>query len=114
MNAYRDQYAQLFNARHGWTGSLFEGRFGAAAVATDEHLWTLVRYIARNPVEAGLCGSPLDWPWSSLACNGPAPEINLLAEWPIRKPADWLTQVNGHLQEPVRPRGWLHGEAASA
>lgn len=25
------------------------------------------RYVARNPVEAGLCDQPQDWPWSSYA-----------------------------------------------
>jgi hypothetical protein len=27
------------------------------------------RYVARNPVEAGLCADPADWPWSSYAAT---------------------------------------------
>ncbi len=54
------------NARFGWTGHLFQGRFGA--VAMDEtHLLAAVRYIAHNPVAAGLVERAEDWPWSS-AC----------------------------------------------
>lgn len=34
-------------------------------VESDEHLMTVFRYVARNPVEAGLCALPEDWPWSS-------------------------------------------------
>jgi len=30
-----------------------------------------IRYIVLNPVRAGLCQSPADWPWSSYrACAG--------------------------------------------
>jgi hypothetical protein len=34
---------------------------------TPEHFWTVAAYIARNPVEAGLCHEPEGWPWSSHA-----------------------------------------------
>lgn len=34
-------------------------------VSTDGHMLYAFRYIARNPVEAGLCRSPADWLWSS-------------------------------------------------
>ena len=27
------------------------------------------RYVARNPVRAGLCGEPSDWPWSSYRAS---------------------------------------------
>ena len=37
------------------TGHLFEGRYGASAALTDEQLLVTAAYIARNPVEAGLC-----------------------------------------------------------
>jgi hypothetical protein len=36
-------------------------------VTTDEQFWTVVRYIAVNPVAAGLCSDPLEWRWSSHA-----------------------------------------------
>ena len=31
----------------------------------DDQLWAVAAYIARNPVAAGLCATPADWPWSS-------------------------------------------------
>ena len=34
-------------------------------MADDAQLWTVLGYIALNPVEARLCTAPLDWPWSS-------------------------------------------------
>jgi REP element-mobilizing transposase RayT len=58
-------YAQRFNRRHGRTGHLFEHRFGAVRASTDAQVWMTAAYIARNPVDARLCRSAADWPWSS-------------------------------------------------
>ena len=71
-------YARKFNKRHGLSGHLFERRFHAELVTSDEHLRELVRYLALNPVRAGLCLSPADWRWSSYrAMVGlePAPDF---------------------------------------
>jgi putative transposase len=65
MRRLHGSYAQRFNARHGSSGHLFQERYGSVRVKTDEQLWTVAVYIAMNPVEAGLCGCPGDWPWSS-------------------------------------------------
>jgi REP-associated tyrosine transposase len=58
-------YASAFNGRHSRAGHLFQGRFGAVRVKSDAQLLMLARYIARNPVEGGLCDEPDEWPWSS-------------------------------------------------
>lgn len=55
-------YAAGFNKRHGFAGHVFQGRYGAVRVKDDAHLVTIVRYIDRNPVEAGLTSQ---WPWCS-------------------------------------------------
>jgi putative transposase len=60
-------YAQAFNSRYSRSGHVFQGRFGAVRVKSDAQLLMVVRYIARNPVEGGLCGEPDEWPWSSHA-----------------------------------------------
>lgn len=62
------RYTGLINARHQWTGHLWQGRFGA--VAMDEaHLFAAVRYVALNPVRAGLVERAVDWPWSSVGAH---------------------------------------------
>ncbi len=62
------RYTRAINARFGWTGHLFQGRFGA--VAMDEaHLIAAARYIALYPVRAGLIRHPRDWPWSSVRAH---------------------------------------------
>lgn len=62
------RYTGMINARHEWTGHLWQGRFGA--VAMDEaHLLAAVRYVALNPVGAGLVRRARDWPWSSVGAH---------------------------------------------
>jgi REP element-mobilizing transposase RayT len=58
-------YAQNFNYRHGRRGHLFRDRYWSVPLLTDEHLLLALRYIARNPVAAGLCDDASEWPWSS-------------------------------------------------
>jgi putative transposase len=58
-------FSRLFNVRHGREAHLFRNRFFSKLVEREEHLLEACRYIVRNPVRAGLCGSPGDWPWSS-------------------------------------------------
>jgi len=39
----------------------------AGVVQTADPLWTVIRYVERNPLRAGLVDRAEDWPWSSLA-----------------------------------------------
>ena len=75
MQRFHGDYAQRFNRRHQRSGHLFQGRYNAVGVKDDAQLWTTVRYIVNNPVEAGLCDAPEAWPWSSHAAviEGTAP-----------------------------------------
>ena len=51
------RYTGAINARFRWTGHLFQGRFGAV-VMDEPHLLAAARYIALNPVVAGLVSQP--------------------------------------------------------
>ena len=58
------RYTGFINARRRTTGHLWQGRYGS--VAMDEaHFVTALRYVALNPVRAGLVCKAQDWPWSS-------------------------------------------------
>jgi putative transposase len=72
MRTLHGDYARAFNDRHELSGHLFQGRFDNALVRDDEQLLTVATYIARNPVEAGLCAHARDWRWSSCWKSGPA------------------------------------------
>lgn len=53
-------YTMYFNKRYKRVGHLFQGRFKASRITTDEYLVHISRYIHLNPKEY------LDWPYSSL------------------------------------------------
>lgn len=62
------RYTAFINARHRWTGHLWQGRYGA--VAMDEaHLAAAARYVALNPVRARLTERAEDWAWSSVRAH---------------------------------------------
>jgi putative transposase len=65
MKALNARYALRFNQRYGREAHLFRNRFGAVLQETQEQLLWTARYIVMNPVEAGLCAYPAEWPWSS-------------------------------------------------
>jgi putative transposase len=65
MQSLHGRYAQRVNLRHRTTGHLFESRYGAVYMENDAQLWMTIRYIALNPVEAGICGKAEDYEWSS-------------------------------------------------
>jgi putative transposase len=65
MHRLNGVYAKWFNWRHGYEGHLFERRFRSPLVEGHAHLLELTRYIALNPVRAGLVTNAGDWRWSS-------------------------------------------------
>lgn len=69
MQQLNHRYALRFDRRWGRTAHVFSAHFGAVLQVTEEQfLWTL-RYVVRNPVEAGVCGSPYDARWTSFAAT---------------------------------------------
>jgi REP element-mobilizing transposase RayT len=60
-------YARYFNRRYGLRGHAQFRRYGSRRIADDNDLKGTYRYVMLNPVEAGLCASPVDWKWSSYA-----------------------------------------------
>lgn len=64
LSVVHRRYAGHVHARLKRTGHFWQGRFGC--VAMDEaHLLAALRYVALNPVRAGLTGRAIDWAWSS-------------------------------------------------
>lgn len=76
MQALNGRYAQRFNRKRDRVGHLFQGRFKSLLVEEEGYFFELLRYIALNPVRAGLVDRPEDWRWSSYCANAglkPAP-----------------------------------------
>ena len=81
----------------GTRGHVWQGRFKAFPIQDDRHFLTVLRYVERNALRAGLVERAEAWRWSSLAAReGGAPP-------------SWL-------EAPSLPRGWRDyvNEAQSA
>lgn len=83
---------QVLHGRPG-QGTLYQGRYRSARIEGDAHLLTVLRYIERNPVRAGLVASAADWPWSSLGVRLSG-RAGRLAASPVPLSADWLAHVD--------------------
>ena len=103
-------HVRRYHRRRGTSGHVWQGRFksfpiqhrrptagerAAGVVQTEDPVLTVLRYVERNPVRAGLVERAEDWPWSSLAwwlSPGEAPQF-----WrpgAVLRPRNWLAQVN--------------------
>jgi REP element-mobilizing transposase RayT len=65
MRELNGNHSRVFNQRHGRRGALFEARYGDRSIRDDDHLLEAIRYVAMNPVRAGMVERPEDWSWSS-------------------------------------------------
>lgn len=59
------EFARAMQSKLGTTGHFFERRYHATLVDSDSYLLQLIRYIHRNPVEAGIATKVVEYPWSS-------------------------------------------------
>jgi putative transposase len=65
MRQLNGVYTQRSNRAHGRSGHVFQGRFKAILVDEDAYLLEVSRYVALNPVRAGLVSEAGEWHWSS-------------------------------------------------
>ena len=95
LSQIHTQRRHFARARIG-SGHLYQGRFKACAIASDEHFLTACRYVERNPLRAGLVTRAEDWPWSSLSLRHrrPSDAERVLSAWPVPQPEDWLEWTN--------------------
>jgi putative transposase len=83
------RYVQYFNFTYQRSGTLWEGRYRATVVDSEQYLLTLMRYIELNPVRAGMVAHPEDYPWSSYRHH---------SQGESGANADWLTAHEEYLR----------------
>lgn len=98
------RFMQWFTATHsrrwhwqrgtGGTGAVYQGRFKAFPVQTDNHFLTVCRYVERNPVRAGLVLRAEAWPWSSSSQRLRGHHAVPLSVWPVSPDVDLVEWVN--------------------
>ncbi|MGH8400106.1 MAG: transposase [Gammaproteobacteria bacterium] len=77
------RYVQYFNYTYGRTGTLWEGRYRATAIAAEDYLLLCSRYIELNPVRAGMVNSAAHYRWSSYRHNAQGRNDAMLSPHPV-------------------------------
>jgi putative transposase len=121
-------HAVRYNLRHEKTGHVWQGRFKAAHVQTDQHHLTVLRYVERNASRAKLVGRAEHWPWGSLNWRAiDSPPVALSAP-PLALPSQWSEFVNlpqtaaelealrssVNRQRPFGDKEWMERQAQAA
>jgi putative transposase len=75
-------------------GHLYQSRFKSFPVETDDHFYTVVRYVERNALRANLAAPAEAWRWGSLWRRVHSVRTPLLTEWPLAEPQNWTQIVN--------------------
>ena len=69
MKYLKGNYAVWLNDHTGRVGGVFEGRFWSAHAESESYALEISRYVALNPVRAGLTSTPDAWEWSSYGAT---------------------------------------------
>jgi REP element-mobilizing transposase RayT len=65
MRQIAAEFARAMQVKLATTGHFFERRYHATLIEATDYLFTALRYIHRNPVDAGMVATAGDYPWSS-------------------------------------------------
>jgi len=65
MHDINSRFAHVYNKLHNRKGHFFNARFKSPIIEIDSYGIALIKYIAQNPVRAGMVKHPRDWRWSS-------------------------------------------------
>lgn len=60
-------YVPYFNHKYQRVGTLWQGRYRASVIDSEQYFMTCSRYIELNPVRAELAADPANYPWSSCS-----------------------------------------------
>ena len=76
-------------------GAVFQSRYKSFIVQSNEYLFTVLRYVERNPYTADIVDNVLKWKYSSLyrRYNGTDKQKKILTPWMIDEPDNYLQIV---------------------
>jgi putative transposase len=108
------RYAAYLNARRAASGHVWQGRYYSCPM-DENHLWTALRYIERNPLRAQIADEAESYLWSSarVHCNeGYADGLVDLEMWRNRWSAEewreFLASASGVEEEAEHIRQYTH------
>jgi putative transposase len=87
------KYTCLINIREDWKGYLWQGRFVSYPL-DDRNCYSVIRYIERNPVRAGIVAKAEDYRWSSARPHVEKTDDRLLSQCPLESTIrDWVSYL---------------------
>jgi len=88
-------HVRRYHQRCKGSGHVWQRRFKAFPVQSNEHYLTVLRYVERNPLRAKMVKRSQDWEWFSLKPTVRSGPDGLLCDGPLVKPAQGTRHVNG-------------------
>jgi len=76
-------YVPFINQKYGSSGSIWDGRFKASLINSEQYLLICMRYIELNPVRASVTRVPSEYPWSSYHANALGEHDSRITPHPI-------------------------------
>ncbi|MBI5121271.1 MAG: transposase [Rhodospirillales bacterium] len=83
MQSIGRRYVRYFNHAYKRTGTLWEGRYKATLIDSEQYLLACSRYIELNPLRAEMVAAPGDYPWSSFAAHALGKSSGVLSFHPL-------------------------------
>jgi len=89
------RYTRHINAREGWSGYLWQGRFSSFPM-DEAHLLAAAAYVERNPVKAGMARSARQYKWSSARAHLAGKDDDLVTvKALLKRCSDWAGLLRG-------------------
>jgi len=86
-------YAQWARKKYGWKGPLWRERFRSLPIEDERYLAACGLYVELNPVRAGLCREPTEYPFSSARMYFLGLSDDLVDQYATPDPPDALLSV---------------------
>lgn len=65
MQRLNIKYAYYYNKKYNRVGYVFRDRYKSEGIYSEKQLYTCIKYIYDNPVNAGICTNPEQYPYSN-------------------------------------------------
>ncbi len=65
MQRLNTAYAKYYNKKYNRVGYVFRSRYRSEGIYNEKYLYNCIKYIHYNPVKAGMCKHPWEYPYSN-------------------------------------------------
>ena len=65
MQRLNSKYAHYYNKKNNRVGYVFRDRFKSQGIYSEKQFYACIKYIYDNPVKAGICSKPEQYPYSN-------------------------------------------------